>query len=201
MLRNYLKIAWRNLLRHKAYTAINILGLATGIASCILIALYIQDELSYDRHFTHSDRTYRVLNDLYVEDELEKAAITAFPLGHYLKADYPEIEKIARLLPAGKVNFWHEDRLVSEEKVFYAEDTFFDLFDFEVAAGDPATALEAPYSLVLTEEVAIRHFGSAEAALGQLLKTIRSTFPFLAAGAVAAGKGPLILPPLKLFSL
>jgi putative ABC transport system permease protein len=176
MLKNYFKVAWRNLLRHKAYTAINILGLATGIASCILIFLYIENELSFDRHFSKSDRTFRVVNDLYVEDELERAAITGFPLGHYLKTDYPEVEEIARVLPTGKVNFWHEDKLVSEDKIFYAEDTFFSLFDFEMLAGEAATALKEPYSLVLTEEMATKHFGSPEGAMGQLLKTLRNSY-------------------------
>src|SRR5690349_14862711 len=102
MLKNYIRIAVRNLLRHKVYSAINIFGLAIGIAACLLIFLYVQHELSYDSQFKKSDRIFRVANDINLQGQTDKFALTPLGLAPALKQDYPELEEAVRLMPIGK---------------------------------------------------------------------------------------------------
>ncbi|KAA3437522.1 ABC transporter permease [Rufibacter hautae] len=193
MIKNYFKIAWRNLLRQKAYSAINIIGLATGISACLLIFLFVQHELSYEKHFAKADRTYRVVNDLIVDDEIEKASLTTGGLAPALKADYPEVESAVRLVNGDK-----QAVSVSDDKVFYlnnsyfADSTFFSVFDYEFQSGDPATALAAPFSMVLTQATAEKLFGSAAAAQGQLVKIQGESFKVTG---VLAPSGPSHLTP------
>lgn len=170
MLKNYFKIAWRNLLRNKVYSAINIVGLATGISACILIFFYVKDELTYERHFTHSDRIYRVVTDLQVQDQQDKFARSPAPLAAALQQHYPEIQKVARLLPIGKQTVWIEGQAFNEEDIYFADSTFFDLFSFEFLTGNPHTALQNPKTVVISEKLAQKYFGSAADALGQVLQ-------------------------------
>ena len=93
MFKNYLKIAWRNLIRNKVYSAINILGLATGISACILIFLYVQDELSYDTHFSNADRIYRVATDINLMGTADKFALSSRLLAPAMEKDFPEVEE------------------------------------------------------------------------------------------------------------
>ncbi|WP_210490727.1 ABC transporter permease [Rufibacter aurantiacus] len=193
MIKNYLKIAWRNLLRQKAYSAINIIGLATGISACLLIFLFVQHELSYENHFAKADRTYRVVNDLIVDDEIEKASLTTGGLAPALKADYPEVETAVRLVNGDK-----QAVSVSDDKVFYltnsyfVDSNFFSVFDYQFQSGDPATALAAPLSMVLTQATAEKLFGSAAAAQGQLVKIQGESFKVTG---VLAPSGPSHLTP------
>ncbi|WP_210465499.1 ABC transporter permease [Rufibacter roseolus] len=193
MIKNYLKIAWRNLLRQKAYSAINIIGLATGISACLLIFLFVQHELSYEQHFAKADRTYRVVNDLIVDDEIEKASLTTGGLAPALKADYPEVETAVRLVNADK-----QAVSVSDDKVFYltnsyfVDSNFFSVFNYKFLSGDPVTALAAPLSMVLTQATAEKLFGSAAAAQGQLVKIQGESFKVTG---VLAPSGPSHLTP------
>lgn len=170
MLKNYFKIAWRNLLRHKVYSAINILGLAIGISACVLIFLFVRDELTYEEHFDKADRIFRITNDINLQGQTDRFALTPFPLADNLKKDYPVIEAITRVMPIGKQTVWYQEKAFNEENVFFADSTFFRIFNYPFLYGDPATALNQPKSIVITEELAQKYFGSAENAMGKALQ-------------------------------
>ncbi|WP_266204650.1 ABC transporter permease [Pontibacter kalidii] len=158
MLSNYLLIFFRNMARNKVYAAINIIGLAIGIASCILIYLYVQHELSYDKAFSKHDRIYRVVNDLIVEDEVEKASITHGALAPTLAADFPEVEAAVRMINRNKQVLRLDEKAIAIEHVFWVDSNYFQLFDYKLLAGNPKTALQEPNTLVLSKDVAGKFF-------------------------------------------
>ena len=164
MFKNYLKIAVRNLLRHKAYSLINILGLAVGMACCILIMLYVQDELSYDRYHEKADRIYRVVEEGQVAGKTSNAVVTPAPMGPALVNDYPEVINVVRFFSMmdEKLLITHEDRRFQEERFLYADGSAFEVFTFPLLKGNPRTALKAPYTVVLTEEMAAKYFGGED---------------------------------------
>ncbi|MFC1583711.1 ABC transporter permease [Candidatus Neomarinimicrobiota bacterium] len=157
---SYIKIALRNIVRQKLYSGINILGLAIGVAACIIILLYVQDELSYDRWNTKADRIYRVtVKGAIGGNEFEMALSTA-PLAATLVADYPEVEDAGRITYTGGYPVLrYGDKAFSEERWASADSNIFDIFDFEFVLGDPKTALNRPNSIVMTESMADRYFG------------------------------------------
>ncbi|MFC1619733.1 ABC transporter permease [Candidatus Neomarinimicrobiota bacterium] len=157
---SYIKIALRNVVRQKLYSGINILGLAIGVAACIIILLYVQDELSYDRWNTKADRIYRVaVKGAIGGNEFEMALSTA-PLAATLVADYPEVEDAGRIAYTGGYPVLrYGDKAFSEERWASADSNIFDIFDFEFVLGDPKTALSRPNSIVMTESMADRYFG------------------------------------------
>jgi len=167
MLRNYITITLRNLRKRKGYAFINIFGLAAGLACCMLIALYIQDELIYDRYHEKVDRIYR----MYVgwgEDGTAYGAATPLPLGPALHEDFPEIERYTRV---HRESFLMQrgERAFQEEEVFLADSTVFEVFTYPMLRGNPATALEAPFSIVLTESLAQKYFDD-ENPVGQTMR-------------------------------
>ncbi|MFC5271877.1 ABC transporter permease [Adhaeribacter terreus] len=170
MLKNYIKIAWRNLVRNKVYSAINILGLAIGISACILIFLFVRDEMTYEEHFDKADRIFRVTNDINLQGQTDKFALTPFPLADALKKDFPVVQAVTRVMPIGKQTVWLEDKVFSEENFYFADSTFFRIFNYPFLYGDPSTALDAPKTVVITDELAKKYFGSVENAMGQTLK-------------------------------
>ncbi len=176
MLKNYLKIALRNLRKNTAYSFINIAGLALGLACCILILLYVQDELTFDAFHQKSDRIYRVTETQPSPDRGERHfPSTLGPAGPAMVADFPEIINAVRMrsrtgigriaIKRGENRFYEADHLM-------AEPSFFEIFDFTLIQGDPQTALREPFSIVLTESAAHRYFGN-ENPLGQILSTDR----------------------------
>jgi len=160
MISNYIKIAFRNLIRFKAYSAINITGLAIGMACCILILLYVYDEMSYDRFNKNSDRIYRIVVDGGLGENSFKAAVTAPPLRNALLQDYPEVEAVTRIRNFGFPVLRYEDKVFSEEKFYWVDSTFFDVFTLNFIKGDPKTALKQPLSVVLTQKMAKKYFGN-----------------------------------------
>ncbi|RYF68451.1 MAG: ABC transporter permease, partial [Cytophagaceae bacterium] len=171
MLRNYFKIAWRNFLRNKTFSTINIVGLSTGMACCILLLLYIRSELSYDKHH---QRVY----DLYLVNTKGVSAsgdgnewpMLGAPYAAALKTEFPEVEHVTRLLWASmsedKVLLQAQQRGKSlqsfyETKGYQVDSTFFDLFTYQFIEGDARRALAAPNSVVLSEPVAYKLFGTA----------------------------------------
>ena len=153
MLKNYFKIAWRNLLRNRAFSLINIFGLAIGLASCLLITLYIFDENNYDKHQKNGDRVFRIAS---VTNKGETWAAAAGPLAFTLKNNLPEIEEATRLMTfpdIAKMLMQYEGS--SEKKQFfesngyYVDSTFFRLFTYDFTYGNAATALNEPNSLVI----------------------------------------------------
>jgi len=177
MLQNYFKIAVRNLLRHKGYTAINIIGLAVGVASCMLIFLYVQDELSYERHFTKADRIVRLAGEIKLESqEHNRFALSPAALEPALRRDFPDIEQVTQLLRAGKQTIWYQDKSFNEDELLFADSSFFRIFDYPFLAGDPNTALRAPRTIVLSEAMADKFFGGPAQALGQVLRFSRNAY-------------------------
>lgn len=165
MLKNYLKIAWRNLNRSKGYAFINIAGLGIGMAASILILIWVQFELSVDRFHENSDRVYAVWRNAEMQGEIFTWDYTPAPYAPALKDQYPEVEEVARITE------WDPQLLTVGENSFYEETTFtepgfFKMFSFEAVEGDPAQALAEPESIVLTESVARKLFGD-ESAMGK----------------------------------
>ena len=155
MLSTDITIALRHLGRNKGYTAINVLGLAVGMACAILIFLYVGHELSYDRYHAQADRIYRVaFND---------NAKTSLSVGPALLSDFPEVQSHLRMHPT--IGTWvmkYEDRIFYERAVYWADDSLFDFFALPLVRGDPVTALTAPYTLVISEDTARRYFGDED---------------------------------------
>ena len=158
---NYIKIALRNLRRYKLYTLINISGLAIGIASFILIWMYILDELSYDRYHSNADDIYRLVNVYDFEGVGENSASSPFPVSVTLQAEYPQfIKNITRVFnrQVPRTLIEHGDHIFNERYFYFADSTFFRIFDHEFILGNPNTALDEINSVVITESTANKYF-------------------------------------------
>ncbi|WP_128545973.1 ABC transporter permease [Larkinella soli] len=175
MLRNYLTIAWRSILKDKFYSLINILGLTIGVTCGMLLLLYVTDELSFDRYHTNADRIYRVASQIREPDKAFGWNVTQAPLVKTLKQDYPFIQNFVRFFPYGKVMFRQGENRFYEDDVFAADSTVFEVFSYKLIEGDSRTALDQPGSVVLTRSTAEKFFGS-RSALGQSLQTNDTTF-------------------------
>lgn len=161
MIKNYLKIAFRNLWRHKVYSFINIMGLTVGITACFLIFLYVRFELSYDKFHTKADRIYRLVCDTKTPTETLYESITSAPMAINIKKDFPEVEAAVRLeITSFLVR--RGDKKFQEERSLYADSTFFEAFDFPLIKGDPKKALTGLFSIVLSETTAKKYFGSED---------------------------------------
>ncbi len=161
MFKNYVKIAIRNLFRNKLYSFLNIAGLAIGIACCVLILLYVQDELSFDRFHEKADRIFRVNSHFFISERTMHFATTAHVQGQMFKDEYPEVENYVRFNHYGlRRVIRYKENTFYEEKFIYADHTLFDVFSFKLIKGNPKDALVKPNSLVVTEEMAEKYFGS-----------------------------------------
>ena len=174
MIRNYFKTALRSLLKNKVFTFINILGLALGLAICLLITFYVIDELSYDRYNTKYERIYRVNTDLKFSGTLTQYAITAIPVANVLKAECPEVETAVRITPALNIRFKKGDEIVREDgATFYSEPNIFDVFTLPLLLGDAKTALKEPNTVVIAESMAKKYFDRTDV-VGQTLFLVTS---------------------------
>ena len=165
MLKNYLKIAIRSILRHKAYSIINISGLAIGMASSILILLWVQNELSYDRWHKHGREIYRITSA--AEDF--KTAVSCSGMPRAFQAAIPAIKNTVRLSPVHSTLISIGDKKFKENRTFYVDSTFLDVFSFPLVKGDVKTALMRPDGVVITEELATKYFGK-DNPLGKVLR-------------------------------
>lgn len=164
MFTNYVKTAFRNFRKNKFYTSLNIAGLAMGLATCLLILLYVQDELSYDRFHTKAGRIFRINNEVkYGENHFDVAQTPAL-LGNEAVKQLPEVEQYTRLRMQGGIMVKKDNENMREGRVAYADSTFFEVFSFPVISGNPATALKNPNSVVITESMAKKYFNSTDAA-------------------------------------
>ncbi|MFI5128751.1 MAG: ABC transporter permease [Chitinophagales bacterium] len=171
MLKNYLRIAWRNIQKNKVFSFINIAGLAIGLACFTLIALYVVDELSYDRYNEKASRIYRVDSDILFGGTEENLAVSSDPMGATLKKDYPEVEQYVRLYTSdGPKRIKKGDVFITEPNVANADSTLFDVFTLPPIAGDVNTALDEPNTVVLTESMAQKYFGTNDV-IGKVLET------------------------------
>ncbi len=174
MLKNYLKIAFRNLLKSKVYSLINILGLATGMAVCLLIVLFIQSELSYDNFHEKSDQIQRVVLERKYPGRSTSYSIIPQTIGEAIKKEYPEVLESTRIFNfAGGGDFFVKisDKVFQEKHVLMVDSNFFRVFSSTFLQGDPVTALEKPNTVVINESTAKRYFGSADKAMGKAFET------------------------------
>ncbi len=170
MIKNYLKIAWRNLIKNKAFSIINITGLATGLACFILIALYVVDELSYDRYNENAANIYRINADLKFGGTALHMAVSPDPMAPDLKNDYPEVEQYTRIYASSGPKLIRKgNQFINEQRVANVDSTFFDMFTLPAIAGDTKTALNAPNTVVITESSAKKYFGTVDA-LGKTIE-------------------------------
>lgn len=171
MIKNYFKIAFRNLWRNKGFSAINIIGLAMGLSCFIMIALYVADELSYDSYNEKADRIYRIHSDIKFGGTEMNMAVSADPMGATLKKDYPQVEEFARIYAnEGAKLFKKGNQYITEFRVTYADSTLFNVFTLPALAGNTQTALNEPNSIVITETIAKKYFNSVENAMGKTLE-------------------------------
>ena len=162
MIKNYLKIAWRSIFRYKIYSFLNIGGLAIGIASFLFILFYVVDELSYDKHHSRANNIYRVCR-LYIANGVEEDAATlSWPAAGALQNAYPAmIKKYVRFFnfQTPKLMFEYEQKKFNERRVFLADSTVFDVFDYEFVLGNKEGALDRPFTIIITESTARKYFG------------------------------------------
>jgi len=158
---SYLKITLRKLYREKLYAAINIAGLSLGIACCIILALYLRSELTYDRYNVNYKNIYRVVNEFNANGKVDTFAITSPVLGLMLKEEYPDIVKdYVRLRSVGqKILYHYEDKAFYMDDVYFADDNIFKVFTFKILYGDPDTALKDPFGAAVSESFARTFFG------------------------------------------
>ncbi|QJW89881.1 FtsX-like permease family protein [Spirosoma taeanense] len=161
MLRNYLLITLRNLRKHKAFSFINIVGVAVGLACFLLIALYVRDELNYDRYNQHADRIYRVTRTFLSSDKAPslRLAQLAPPFGPLLKQEFPEAEQVVRTLDNNSLLRYGEHSF-NEQDLFFAEANLFNVFSFNLVSGNPDQALANPFSIMFSRPMAEKYFGN-----------------------------------------
>jgi len=160
MIKNFVKIAFRNLLKHKVFSLINITGLAIGLACFLLIALFVTDELSYDKYNKKADRIYRVDAEIKFGGNELMLAVSSDPMGATLKKDYPEVEQYARVYHDGNQLIKKGTEYISEVNIVHVDSTFFDVFTLPAISGDTKTALNEPNTVVITESMAKKYFGN-----------------------------------------
>ena len=174
MLKNYFVSALRNFARHRTYFILNLFGLTIGIASFILIALYMINELSYDRFHPGYENIYRVHTQGMLNGQKLDMAVNSYPVGQALLSDFPEIDHVTQVREQGTWVIGNGKSKFNERKVLFADSSFFNVFDFGLVAGDLKSALTNPKSLVLTASYAEKYFGS-DNAIGQKLSVERDT--------------------------
>jgi putative ABC transport system permease protein len=189
MLKHFIKIAWRNLIRRKAYSIINITGLAVGMACCLLISHYVQHELSFDRYNQNFDRIYRVTHAFRNSQEGEKLPPPTpeqyqvwgcAPVGPALKADFPAIDKLVQFTSPYDLLLQYQNTRIQQDNLLFMDSSAFDIFSWKLLAGNPHTALVAPNSIVLTKSVAEKFFGENDP-VGKSLK-VNNNESFLVTG-------------------
>ena len=186
MVKNYLTIAFRNLVKYKSYSFINVFGLAMGMAGCLIILVFIRQELSYDRYHRNSERIFRIAQEYPGRfGGTKKTALTPGPLGATLVQEMPEVLQATRLYTYS----WKESVLMRtgekkfyEDRLFLADPQIFQVFDLPFVYGDPATALTMPNALVMSEEMARKYFGSEDPIGKTISMTIYDSYDFVVTG-------------------
>ena len=161
MIRNYFKTALRNLRKNKLYSAINIFGLTVGLAACLLIGVYINHELSYDKFNVNANRIVRATMEYGSAGTVNTTATTGTKVGPQFKRMFPSVEEYARTFISHNV-VKSGDKIFDEPRILYADQPFFKIFSFHLVEGDAATALDAPDKIVITQSMAKKYFGNEE---------------------------------------
>lgn len=176
MFKNLLLVALRNFRKDRWYSLLNVLGLTIGITFSLFLIFYINDELSYDRHNTQADRIYRVNSYIQEKDKNTDWALTQLPLGPQLKSDYPEVQEMTRFISRERTLFKSGENNFYETKLYYADSTIFKIFTHKFLEGSPATALQAPFDIVITKSIKEKYFGKNVSAMGKSLRTIYDVY-------------------------
>jgi putative ABC transport system permease protein len=176
MIKNFLLIALRNLKKDVWYSLVNILGLTMGITFSLFLIFYIKDELSYDKHHKKADRIYRINSYIQEKDKNTDWALTQLPMGPTLKKDYPEVEEQVRFINRERTLFKSGNNDFYETKIYYVDSTIFNVFTHKFIEGNPATALNEPFNIVITKKLAEKYFGKKTSAIGKTLKTVYDTY-------------------------
>lgn len=180
MIRNYLKIAWRNLTKNKGFSIINITGLSSGLACFILIALYVMDELSYDKYNQKADRIYRVDTDIRFGGNEFRMAVNSAPMGTVLKKEYPQVQQYTRVFGFGKGKLVKKgNEYIAESNAAHVDSTFFDVFTLPALAGEAKTALNEPNTVVITASTAEKYFGTIQA-VGKTIEADKTPYKVMA---------------------
>ena len=159
MFKNYFKTAFRNLRKNKLYSAINIFGLTVGLAACLLIGVYVNQELSYDKFNVNADRIVRATMEYKQAETVNQTATTGTKPGPQFKRTFPEIEEYTRTFISHNV-IKNGDNAFDEPRILYADEPFFKIFTFHIIEGNAATALDAPDKMVITKSMATKYFGN-----------------------------------------
>ena len=170
MLKNFLISAFRNLLRNKFYTFLNILGLSIGLAAFIFILLYVRDEITYDKHNQKHGRIYRIESDFNISNRHDLFAIVPVPMGPAFKLEFPEVEAFVRLTDAGNALFRYGDKEYYEERFYFADSNIAQVFTLHFLEGSPEKALTEPFTMVLSEKAAKKYFGDKDP-MGEMIQT------------------------------
>lgn len=163
MIGNYFKIAWRSFQKHRVFSFINVFGLSIGIACFLLVALYVLDELSYDRHNVYANRIYRIDHTIKFGDFLYEGTEAPAVMGPAFMKNHPQIEQYVRFKNNGGIVVKKGAENLKEDRVIYADSSLFAVFSLPMIAGDEKTALAAPHSVVITERIAKKYFNAADA--------------------------------------
>jgi putative ABC transport system permease protein len=163
MIRNYIKTAFRSLMKNKGFTFINVLGLALGLATCLLIVFYVFDELSYDRFNTKADRIFRVNNDIKFGGNENSYAVSPAPMAAAFLSELPEVQQVVRFRDRGGFKVTKGSQKIQEMRMVYVDPTIFSIFTFPMIAGNPATALKDPRTVVINETTAKKYFNTVNA--------------------------------------
>ena len=158
MFRNYLIIAWRNIRKYTSFSFINIFGLAIGLTCCLLIVLFVRDELSFDRHHEYADRIYRIGIQGVVGDQDVSGVRTSSLMARTMLAEYPEVQNATRLHHTPNMLVRYGEKVFNENHFMWVDSNFFDLFSIPLIYGDPATALKEDHTVVMSLEVAQKFF-------------------------------------------
>lgn len=183
MFSNYLKIAWRNLVKDKVFSVIIISGLCIGLSSCLLIYTYIQHELSYDNFHSKKERIARVIMEYSFGGNVNKGNYTSTKVGPSFKDHFPEVENFVRMSASTRIVKYGEKSFV-EKRFVYADSTLLDVFDFKLAEGNKTTALNQPNSLLISESMSRKYFGNTSA-LGKTLLISSQAVPYTVSGVIA----------------
>ncbi len=183
MIKNYITVALRNIFRHKSYSLINITGLALGMACCLLIMMWVLDELSYDRFHSNADQLYRVEQDQNYSGEIYHVTVTPYPMGPGIKAEIPEISDAARYTSPGTLLLRYGEKAFFESDVQAVDPSFLSMMTFPLISGIRETVLEKPHSLIISADMAEKYFGTDDP-MGKTI-TVNNMYAFVITGVMA----------------
>ena len=161
MIKNICRLAWRNVFRNKVFAFLNITGLAVGLTASLLILLWIQDELSFEKFNVNAENIYRVEEDQFYSGERYHVTVTPHPSGPVWKEKIPEIKEQTRINRLPRILFRQDEKVFFESSIVAADSGLFKVFTMPLVLGDPETALTSPHSIVLTEKLAAKYFGES----------------------------------------